>query len=80
MSEEKGEYVVEPKPSEVAAAVSKEIKPPLQIQVGMENGKVIVIFSQQLTTFSLPWDEAEKMADAIYHHAGQARDAQQSGT
>ncbi len=77
MSEEKGEYVVEPKSSEVAAAVSKEIKPPLQIQVGMENGKVIVIFSQKLTTFSLPWDEAEKMADAIYKHAADARETRE---
>ena len=62
MSEEKAEY---------------EVKPPLQIQVGMENGKVIVIFSQQLTTFTLPWDEAEKMADAIYHHAANARGEKQ---
>ncbi len=52
-----------------------EVKPPLQIQVGMENGKVIVIFNQLLTTFSLPFDEAEKMADALYHHAAEARDA-----
>lgn len=50
-------------------------KPPLKIQVGMENGKVITIFSQPLTTFSLPFDEAEKYADALYHHAAEARDA-----
>lgn len=48
-------------------------KPPLKIQVGVENGKVITIFSERLTTFSLPPDEAEKMADAIYHHAEEAR-------
>jgi len=52
-----------------------DIKPPLTIQVGVENGKVIVLFNQRLTTFTLPWDEAEKMADALYHHAGQAREA-----
>lgn len=72
-----------PKSTEVAAAVhdavtNKEIKPPLKIQVGMENGKVITIFSQRLTTFSLPFDEAEKYADALYHHAAEAREA--SGT
>jgi hypothetical protein len=55
-----------------------EVKPPLKIQVGMENGKVITIFSEKLTTFSLPFDEAEKYADALYHHASEARDA--SGT
>ena len=55
-----------------------EVKPPLKIQVGMENGKVITIFSQKLTTFSLPFDEAEKYADALYHHAAEAREA--SGT
>ena len=63
-----------PKTTKVAAAVHREIKSPLQIQVGMENGKVIVIFSEKLTTFTLPWDEAEKMADAIYHHAAEARE------
>ena len=53
---------------------SSDIKPPLKIQVGVENGKVIVIFSEKLTTFTLPCDEAEKMADAIYHHATEARE------
>ena len=53
-------------------------KPPLSIKVGMENGKVITIFSERLSVFSLPFEEAEKYADALYHHASEARDA--SGT
>lgn len=53
----------------------KQPKPPLKIQVGMENGKVITIFSQKLMTFSLPWDEAEKYADALYTHAAEAKAA-----
>jgi len=64
-----------PKVDEVAEAVSKEIKPPLKIKVGMENGKVVTIFSERLSMFSLPFDEAEKYADALYHHASKARDA-----
>ena len=63
------------KPETTEEESSLEIKPPLKIQVGMENGKVIVIFSERLTTFTLPWNEAEKMADAIYHHAAEAREA-----
>lgn len=62
-----------PKTTKVAAAVHREIKSPLQIQVGVENGKVVTIFSEQLTTFSLPWDEAEKYGDALYYHAAEAR-------
>jgi len=56
----------------------EDIKPPLKIQVGMENGKVITIFSEQLTTFTLPFDEAEKYADALYHHAAEARQASET--
>ena len=62
--------------TEVEGGVPQEgIKPPLRIQVGMENGKVITIFSEKLTTFTLPFDEAEKYADALYHHAAEAREA-----
>ena len=72
-----------PKPTEVAAAVheavaDKEIRPPLSIKVGMENGKVVTIFSQRLSVFSLPWDEAEKYADALYHHASEAKEASET--
>ena len=52
-----------------------EVRPPLKIQVGMENGKVITLFSEKLTSFTLPFDEAEKYADALYHHAAEAREA-----
>jgi len=53
-------------------------KPPLSIKVGMENGKVITIFSERLSVFSLPWDEAEKYADALYHHASEAKEASET--
>jgi hypothetical protein len=46
-----------------------EEKPKLNIQVGVEEGKVIVLFSQRLTTFTLPADDAEKMGLAMIHHA-----------
>ena len=64
-----------PETDEVAAAVHQEIKPPLKIKVGMENGKVVTVFSERLSMFSLPFDEAEKYADALYHHASEAREA-----
>ncbi len=56
----------------------EDTKPPLSIKVGMENGKVVTIFSERLSVFSLPWDEAEKYADALFHHASEAKEA--SGT
>ncbi len=52
---------------------STEEKPKLSIQVGVENGKVIVLFSQRLTTFTLPPDDAEKMGLAMIHHAKEAQ-------
>lgn len=57
---------------------SPDPKPPLSIKVGMENGKVITIFSERLSMFSLPWDEAEKYADALYHHASEAKAASET--
>jgi len=56
----------------------EDIKPPLSIKVGMENGKVITMFSERLSMFSLPWDEAEKYADALYHHASEAKAASET--
>lgn len=50
-----------------------EEKPKLNIQVGVEEGKVIVLFSQRLTTFTLPADDAEKMGLAMIHHAKEAQ-------
>jgi len=56
----------------------EDVKPPLSIQVGMENGKVVTIFSQRLSVFSLPWDEAERYADALYTHASEAKAASET--
>ncbi len=52
---------------------STEEKPKLNIQVGVENGKVITLFSQRLTSFTLPPDDAEKMGLAMIHHAKEAQ-------
>lgn len=52
---------------------STEEKPKLSIQVGVEEGKVIVLFSQRLTTFTLPPEDAEKMGMAMIHHAEEAK-------
>ncbi len=61
-----------------AETPSTEEKPKLNIQVGVENGKVITLFSQRLTTFTLPPDDAEKYGEALIHHAQEAREL--SGT
>ena len=53
---------------------STEEKPKLNIQVGVENGKVITLFSERLTTFTLPPDDAEKYGEALIHHAQEARE------
>ena len=45
----------------------------LSIQVGVENGDVIVLFSQKLASFTLPPDSADKMAKALITHAEEAR-------
>jgi len=52
---------------------STEEKPKLSIQVGVEDGKVIVLFNHRLTTFTLPPDDAEKMGLAMIHHAKEAQ-------
>jgi len=52
---------------------STEERPKLSIQVGVEDGQVITLFSQRLTTFTLPPDDAEKMGLALLHHAKEAR-------
>lgn len=53
---------------------STEEKPKLSIQVGVEEGKVIVLFSQRLTTFTLPPDDARKMGEALIHHSNEAQE------
>ena len=53
---------------------STEEKPKLSIQVGVEEGKVIVLFSQRLTTFTLPPNDARKMGEALIHHSNEAEE------
>ena len=72
--DQNGEDVPNEKPSEVAVGeVQALTKPPLSIQVGVENGRVIVVFSEALTTFSLPHEEAYKMGGAMILHADEAK-------
>lgn len=47
--------------------------PELGISVGVEEGNVIVVFSQRLTTLGMPPEAAEKMANALLKHAADAR-------
>lgn len=41
----------------------------LGIQIGMENGDVLIIFSQKIATLGLPSKAARKMARALYDWA-----------
>jgi len=50
-----------------------EDAPELGISVGVENGNVIVVFTQRLTTLGMPPEAAEKMANALLTHAADAR-------
>jgi len=66
--------MTEEKPQDETETSSTEEKPKLSIQVGVENGKVITLFSERLTTFTLPPDDAEKMGLALIQHAKEARE------
>ena len=50
-----------------------EDAPDLGISVGVEDGNVIILFSQRLTTVGMPPEAAEKMANALLKHAADAR-------
>lgn len=50
-----------------------EDAPDLGISVGVEEGNVIILFSQRLTTVGMPPEAAEKMANALLKHAADAR-------
>lgn len=50
-----------------------EDAPELGISVGVENGSVIIVYSQRLTTVGMPPEAAEKMANALLKHAADAR-------
>jgi hypothetical protein len=52
---------------------SEEEAPDLGISVGVENGNVIIVFSQRLTTIGMPPKAAEDMANALLKHAAEAR-------
>lgn len=72
--DQNGEDANEPEQSEIADGVAvAPVKPPLSIQVGVENGRVIVVFSEALTTFTLPHEEAYKMGGAMILHADEAK-------
>ena len=61
-------------PNEINDGVAvAPVKPPLSIQVGVEYGRVIVVFSEALTTFTLPHEEAYKMGGAMILHADEAK-------
>ena len=75
MTENEPQEKTETSSTEIAGAVKQEeIKPTLSIQVGVENAKVITLFSQRLTMFTLPPDDAEKYGEALIHHAQEARE------
>ena len=72
--DQNGEDAPDEKPIEIADGVAvAPVKPPLSIQVGVENGRVIVVFSEALTTFTLPHEEAYKMGGAMILHADEAK-------
>ena len=72
--DQSGEGAGEPETSVIDNGVAQApVKPPLSIQVGVENGRVIVVFSEALTTFSLPHEEAYKMGGAMILHADEAK-------
>ena len=73
--DQNGEDANEPEQSVIDNGVAlAPVKPPLSIQVGVENGRVIVVFSEALTTFSLPHEEAYKMGGAMILHADEAKE------
>ncbi|HUW44347.1 MAG TPA: hypothetical protein VMW50_01000 [Dehalococcoidia bacterium] len=72
--EQNGDDAPNEKQNAVAVGEAEPIaKPPLNIQVGVENGRVIVVFSQPLTTFTLPPEEAYKMGGAMILHSEEAK-------
>jgi hypothetical protein len=60
-------------PTVIGKDESEEEAPDLGISVGVENGSVIIVFSQRLTTIGMPPKAAEDMANALLKHAADAR-------
>ncbi len=60
-------------PTVIGEDESEEEAPDLGISVGVENGNVIIVFSQRLTTIGMPPKAADDMANALLKHAAEAR-------
>lgn len=60
-------------PTVIGKEEGEEEAPDLGISVGVENGNVIIVFSQRLTTIGMPPKAAEDMANALLKHAAEAR-------
>lgn len=59
--------------SQKIVATGEDDDPELGISMGVENGRVIIVFSQRLATLGMPPDAAEKMGNALLKHAAEAR-------
>lgn len=44
------------------------------IRVGVEEGRVAVLFSRKIASFSLPPQQAKKLAKALKQHAAEAEE------
>ncbi len=76
MTKEKGNDDEEKTTSKIIATgegSGEDDAPELGISVGVENGNVIIVFTQRLTTVGMPPDAADKMGDALKKHAADAR-------
>jgi len=75
MTEEKenGESEDLPQTTLIGNDSGEEDAPDLGISVGVEEGNVIIVFTQRLTTVGMPPEAAEKMANALLKHAADAR-------
>lgn len=73
MTKKKEETEDQSDDSQKIVGTEEEDDPDLGISVGVEEGRVIIVFSQQLTTVGLPPEGAEKMANALLKHAADAR-------
>jgi hypothetical protein len=73
--DQNGEDGSEPEQTVVAKGEDdgSEDAPDLGISVGVEDGNVIIVFTQRLTTLGMPPEAAEKMANALLKHAADAR-------
>lgn len=73
MTKKKEETEDQSDDSQKIVATSEDDDPELGISVGVENGNVIIVFTQRLTTVGMPPDAAEEMANALLKHVADAR-------